>query len=321
MPEGNTHPVGGEAPVLLAGTTRAGTTLLSLMLGHHPRIAFVGELEWVWDHPHAPGDLPSYHRWVLTNRHFRNHGLHLDTSLDFDGLVRSFAARMRKLGDPKKKPIYGFQLHRHYDEALDAWPEARVIHIVRDGRDVCASWLKFGWLGNAYKAGVEWRDALDAWERTKARIDPKRVAEVRFEDLIAAPEREVTRLCAHLGTSFDPATLRYHEDTTYEPVDPKQAEKWRKQLSPREIRLFESVAGETLARYGYPPSGQPQQSLPPGASVALNLHNRLSHHRKRLERLGPSLWLADIVGRHVGPSWLESAVQLHINELENAEMK
>ena len=36
-------------PLFLVGTTRSGTTLLSLMLGHHPQIAFVGEYEWVWD--------------------------------------------------------------------------------------------------------------------------------------------------------------------------------------------------------------------------------------------------------------------------------
>jgi len=313
-----------EEPIFLAGTTRSGTTLLSLMLGHHPEIAFVGELEWVWDF--APNTavpaLEPYYAWLATHRHYLSHRLRVDRSLGFEDLARSFLEQMRAQVDPMaRRPQVGCQVHRHYAEALSIWPRARFIHIVRDGRDVCASWIRFGWLGNAYEGGLRWGKALAEWMAVKERVDAARRTELRFEDLIRFPERELARLCAFIGTPFSDAMLRYHEDTTYEPVDPAQASKWRSQLTTRDVRLFETVASQDLIANGYALSGERPYPLRPWSHPLLRIDGKLRHHRARARIYGTRLWLADILARRMGVQSLRDRVRLALNDVENARIK
>jgi hypothetical protein len=316
-------------PILLCGSTRSGTTLLSLMLGHHPEIAFVGELEWIWDFPdrtnlterHAP--LPeSYRRFLRTHRGYSHSRLQLEDSLTLDELPASMLGQMRDRTDPlQRKPRFGCQVHRHYREAFEQWPEARVIHIVRDGRDVCASWLKLGWLGNAYRGALRWRDSLDEWEQLENDIPAAQRIELRFEDLIREPAQQLERLCAFLGVRYDDAMLRYHEDTTYEPIDPRQASKWRTQLTERDVRVFEAVAGQALQRHGYAPSGAAPYAIKPWTKAWLDVENTLRHHQKRADMLGPRLWLSDVLARRLGPRWLKERVRMQLNAFEAARLQ
>jgi len=313
-----------EAPVLLVGTTRSGTSLLSLMLGHHPQIAFAGELEWVWDfapNSEAP-PLEAYYAWLATHRHYLHHRLRADRSLGFADLARSFLDQMRSAVDPgAMRPHVGCQVHRHYAHALSLWPRARFIHIVRDGRDVCASWIRFGWLGNGYEAGLRWQEALAEWRAIKPRVEPARRTEIRFEDLVRSPQRELARLCDFIGTSFSDAMLRYHEDTSYGPVDPEQAGKWREQLAARDLRLFEAVAGPDLTANGYDLSGECLYELRPWSHLLLQLQGKLRRHRARARIYGPKLWLADILARRIGVRSLRDRVRLALNRVENTRMK
>jgi len=313
-----------DEPVFLVGATRSGTTLLSLMLGHHPSIAFVGEFEWPWDF--APDavrpELQPYHAWLATNRHFRHHDLHVDRSLRFEELVRDFLRQMRASVDPgATRPHVGCQVHRHYAHALSIWPKARFIHIVRDGRDVCASWIKLGWLGNAYVGGQHWRALLAEWAEVAPQIDAARRTEIRFEDLIQAPERELARLCTFIGVPYSDAMLRYHEDTTYERIDPSQGGKWRLQLKRREIRVFEALAAKELVSNGYALSGEPPYPLRPLSRFLLRIDSKLKHHRARVRNFGFRLWLADILTRRLGLETLHARVRLALNEVENSRIR
>jgi hypothetical protein len=294
------------------------------MLGHHPQIAFLGELEWIWDHidEGRGSSMADYYEWLKTHRHFRAHGLRIDRSLAFDDLVRAFLKQMRASTDPNSQRDHvGCQVHRHYARALAVWPRARFIHIVRDGRDVCASWIKFGWIGNAYEGGANWRDAMDEWATVKARIDATRRIELRFEDLLRAPRQELERLCEFLRVPYSDAMLRYHEDTSYEPIDASKIGSGYRQLGSRGVRLFEAVAAEALAAHGYPPSGELPYSLTPWSRPLLSLDNKLRHHAARARLLGLRLWLADILARRLGVRALRERVRLALNDIENARLQ
>jgi hypothetical protein len=310
--------------VFLVGSTRSGTTLLELMLDHHPEICFPGEFELAVDLVSDEGVLPPldvYRSWLATNRHFLHHALEIDPSLDYADLVKDFLLQMKRKAGAEGKPIVGALVHRHYGRLLHLWPKASFVHIVRDPRDVSTSWLRMGWVGSPYGAGLQWRSAEALWDRVAASLPAARRHELRFEDLITRPREELERLCRFLCVRFGESMLDYSRDTTYGPVDPGQAEKWRTELSPRAIRHVEAGAGDLLAERGYPRSGLPALRIGALGRVLLSLEERLGRMRGRQRTYGWRLWCEDAVARRIGsPAWRRK-VQLRVHDVINAGLQ
>ena len=111
----------------LVGATRSGTTLLGLMLDHHPDVTFPGEFEFALDlMPSADAfpALPAYYDWLATNRHYRWHRPAIDPTLTYPELVRSFLLQMKQAAGGESKPWVGAAVHRHFDRLYALWPEA-----------------------------------------------------------------------------------------------------------------------------------------------------------------------------------------------------
>ena len=93
-------------------------------------------------------------------------------------------------------------------------PEARFIHVIRDGRDAGLSQNKR--IAKRGKSGVPPREMARRWRKriVKSRIDAEEVEhyiEVRYEDMITDTEGVLRRVCDFVELEFDPAMLRYHE--------------------------------------------------------------------------------------------------------------
>jgi hypothetical protein len=316
--------VSGGEPVFLVGTTRSGTTLLRLMLDHHSQLSLPGEFEFAVELVADDGRFPSlddYCDWLGTNRHFLYHALEIDSSLDYPGLVNDFLLQMRRSSGAEEKPIAGAVVHRHYERLLHLWPMASFIHIVRDPRDVCASWLRMGWVGSPWGGGREWRRAELQWDHLRASLPPTRRHELRFEDLIARPRESLESLCRFLTVPFEETMLDYSRDSTYEPVDPSQAEKWRKELSPASVQRVEAGAGDLLMQRGYPHSGFPE--LRPGAlrHAFLSIEDRIGRIRGRLRTYGGRIWWEDVLARRIGSRAWHRRVQLRMHAVTNRRLK
>ena len=153
-----------KKPIFLVGSERSGTTLTRLMLDHHPMIAFFFEFEYSilsMSDDGAWPDLGEYIAHLRNDRIFNHAQLSIDESLDFPHLVDSFLVQKR---DRDHKPIVGATVHYHFDRLLKVWPDARFIHILRDGRDVARSIMEMGWAGNMYTAVNHWIHAERLWE-------------------------------------------------------------------------------------------------------------------------------------------------------------
>lgn len=320
--------VDSEHPIFLVGSTRSGTTLLSLMLRQHPRIAYAGELEWVWDFPFkgepvletVPPD--GYHDWLRTQRHFQHHHLEADSSLTFRELVESLVWQMRADADPGgQKTWVAWTMHRHLPQVLRIWPNARLIHLVRDGRDVCASWIRHGWIGSGYEAAPGWVDELVTWRAVASGVDSRQRMEMRFEHLVTDPVRELRRLCTFIGEHYEDEMLRYPERSTYGPVDPDQAGKWASQLGVHDLRLFEALAGEELVRQGYALSGKPSFPMHPVIDPWLTLEAKLRRHRANARTFGLGLHLANVLANRVGPQWFKERIRNELNSITEANLK
>jgi hypothetical protein len=293
-------------PSFLVGAERSGTTLLRLMLYHHPRIAWSGEFEYAVDLlPGSPeGRWPEpgeYAEYLQRNRIFRlSHGLRANPELgDYRLMVDDFLEQTRaKQG--ADRPIIGATVHRHFDRLLWIWPDARFIHLVRDGRDVARSTIEMGWAGNYWTGVVPWIEAEELWLRVREGLEPGRWLDVSYESLIVDPERELGRVCEFLGVSFDPAMLEYHRDTTYGKPDPKLIQQWRRRLKPEELRLAEARIGPMLVERGYELSGQPGLEVSALRRRVLAAQDRWARARFRRKRYGWGDYLAEMAARRLG---------------------
>ena len=83
------------------------------------------------------------------------------------------------------------------------WPEARCLHIVRDPRDNFASYRRKHPEWSAASFGYSWRRSLRRGEENRSHYGESRYLMMRYEDLLAKPERELGRIANFLGIRFD----------------------------------------------------------------------------------------------------------------------
>jgi hypothetical protein len=310
-------------PFFLVASQRSGTTLLRLMLDQHPEIAFQHEFELAIEQVTDSGEWPpidDYHAWLETNRDFHHSGYTIDPSLDYPHLVDSFLRQKQAVsGD---KPIVGATVHLHFDRLIHLWPNARFIHLLRDGRDVTRSVLAKQWAGNSYHAAGWWLDAEGCWTTLASHLDEDQKIEVRYEDLVVEPERELRRLCAFIGVQFHEAMLEYTRNAVQYPrPDPKLACQWKSKLPEREVRSIESRIGSMLAERGYELSGLPHLDIGPFKHRLLLFQSRLIRLPYRMDRYGVMLVLSDLLSQRLRIAAWQRRVALQINTLDEMYLK
>jgi hypothetical protein len=256
---------------------------------------------------HRWPNMADYHHWLTTQRIFVATGFQVDPALTYPQLMDSF---LQQKARQSNKPIVGATIHRHFDRILRIWPEARFIHLIRDGRDVARSCVTMGWAGNVWTGCERWIEAEQLWQRMAAQLPRERWTELTHEQLTREPEQSLADLCRFIGVDHDDAMLRYSDNTTYERPDPTLLEQWRRKLAPDQVQLVESRIGDMLVERGYPLSDLPQITVSPARQAALRLHDRWGRMRFRQRRLGLPLWSADVISRRIGTQrWQEKVRQ------------
>jgi hypothetical protein len=155
------------------------------------------------------------------------------------------------------------------------WPQARFVHLIRDGRDVYLSTVNWKrqarWLDSAFvtwrddavtTAALRWRWNVRLGREAGQPLGPGLYYELRYEALVVRPDQECARLCAFLGVPYDARMLRFHEGRTkanpeldakkgWRPITPGLRD-WRTQMGAAEVERFEAAAGDLLEELGYP---------------------------------------------------------------------
>lgn len=156
----------------------------------------------------------------------------------------------------------------------EVFPDARFVHIVRDGRSVAASLLRVpwwkGWEGPenwrfgpltpeeaelwrgfdrsfVALAGIEWNRIMEAMERSRDLVPSRDWHTIRYEDLCRNPREEFERVLEFAELDASPTFLDSVEDFGLESRNPK----WRKHLSPGQQAVLEEVVREQLDAHGY----------------------------------------------------------------------
>jgi hypothetical protein len=274
--------------VFLVGSARSGTTLLRRIVNAHPAIAITRETHWVprWYErrlgltpdghvtPKLLVHLFGYHR-------FERFGIPRDELAELAyaepsvSYARFVSAFYDLYGQRKGKLLVGDktgEYARRLPTLHELWPRARIVHLIRDGRDVCLSVLAWKdrpsasrfstWSSDRVSTCALWWMRNVALAREAGATLGDRYHEVRYEELARDPERVCRDLCAFLDLPYDEAMLRFHEGRTraepgltakqaWLPVTPGLRD-WMTQMADPDVERFEAAAGDILDELGYP---------------------------------------------------------------------
>lgn len=294
-----------EPFLFVVGAGRSGTTLLTALLDSHPQLSIPGESGGFifrfclgresWD-PHGnviddPGVVARgstsapepysretlealmaelgaerrYQLWGIDNAEVVELAAASRAATRADFIRSVYGAYAAHRGKPRfgdKTPDHVLYMRT----VAELFPEAIFVHLIRDGRNVALALrdTSFG-TGDAREAGEYWRLRVTTGAETGASLGPGRYHHLRYEDLVAEPERELRRICEFAQLPFEPGMLDHNAAAERQlsmspiPAEDKSLLRpitsglrdWRTQMSESDRLAFESVAGDTLKRFGY----------------------------------------------------------------------
>ncbi len=255
LPELDSASLGlAEAPVrpfVLYGALRSGTTLLSLMLGGHPRLHFHGESDFLFDHVRRVDET-----WIVDLDRLGGDRVFLKSRLPLPGTndARAAVAELIAGLQARRPGRLLLVLHRNLDLAYALVGPLDTLHLLRDPRDVARSSVKIGFAGRYAFGADHWMTTERTWARCAAEPDARR-HEVRYEDLVSSPVDELAEICRFLGIPYDDGLFAYVDGSGYGRPDPRMARQWQKDVAPADIGRLEQRLGPALAQAGYAPSG------------------------------------------------------------------
>ncbi|MBA3743519.1 sulfotransferase [Sporichthya sp.] len=300
-----------ERPILVLGCPRSGTTLLRLMLNAHPRIAIPPETRFA---------LPTYFERTkfgdltqaanrrklaefLTGKpalRWSDHDTDRDATvqaiLDAPPTVGSaLAAVYEQYAARFDKPRWGDKLPtyiEHVRPLLEMFPDAHLVHVLRDGRDCVGSLKRQEWSKRSTPDAIGvWNRAIDYGRKARTSVPAAQWHEVRYEELVSDPEGRLKELCAFLEEDFVPDMLEpakvgakvmpsrkaFHGMLSGS-VTTTSIGGWEKHLEPWESNLMHVVSGKRLRAEGYE---VPKTTRPAPKLIAAHVKAELRDRRSR----------------------------------------
>lgn len=286
--------LGVNPHVFVVGCPRSGTTLLQRMLDNHPQLALANDTHFIprvleKTMPAAVDDALSgrpvsltselveavrgYHRFARLDLCDEAVDRAIDRSSTYGELVANLYGELaRRDGKPlagEKTPDYV----RRMPLLHALCPQARFVHIYRDGRDVALSLLQWAtptkgpgrfklWANEPIAVCALWWQWLVSAGRTAgAGLGESLYLEISYEQLVDRSSAMLTRIADFLDLPMTPNMLAYHvgKIRTDKGLSAKKAwlpptsglRDWRNQMPPRDVELFEALAGDTLEELGY----------------------------------------------------------------------
>jgi Sulfotransferase family len=281
-------------PVYIGGATRSGKTLMRWLLASHPHLAISRRAD-MWPRFYARyGDLgqpenldrcleamlarPQVAGLVTDPQQVRS-----DFACGSPTYGRLFALIQDQYAATCNKPRWGDLsglIERFIDPVTRAYPEARILHLIRDPRDRHeAVTARAGPLrpGSAGRSAASWLRSARLARRNAAEW-PDNYRIVRYETLVSRPEETMREVCSFLGEDYEPemlqlvATRRYDDERAQDggsPVSRAYVGHYRGRISPADVAFIQSVAGRPMDDFGYARERMPR-GLTARARLALH---------------------------------------------------
>lgn len=266
----------------IVGCQRSGTTLLRLILNSHSQIAIPEEGTF----------------WMPLLRRFRNRSNEHISRKELENILKYISKNSQfKLWCMNPIPVINEILswkqctlrdlmeafYKHYAilQNKNIWgdktpsffrmipvlnkifPEAKFIHVVRDGRDVFLSWRRMNSLmNNLSLCAIEWKYKVVKARKDLEKLPTNKWIEIKYEDLVKNPENIVKKICEFLGIDYEKEMLlfyrkstkyigKHHSGLIFKPISKSSLEKYKRELSFKDIRKFELLTKDVLKLYKY----------------------------------------------------------------------
>ncbi len=278
-----------ERPFFVVSSGRTGTTLLASILDRHPEVLVPPE-QFVMANAIIKYRLLNYLEWldlvsIIVGEFARSKGT-MNWELKVNELIQDLAnlpveerslgkifdALFRSYGTQKGYSfrIWGDKspLSTDYMELIaPVFPEAKYLGLVRDGRDVIASIYKKNPDADVPYATKKWNHAIAMQRKLQKKLGPDQFKQVRYEDLVREPEKIMREICDFLEVEYTPAILETQDDyleklgavgdteafrNVAKPINPDSIGKWRKNLSPQQLKDLMPLIEENLKALNYP---------------------------------------------------------------------
>lgn len=276
-------PPTNTTPFFIVGSGRSGSTLLRMILSGHSRVAIPPETWYLLplvellplsgalscnQIDKAIEIMTQHYRWPdlkIDAQEFARqvHALENPTLRDILDVVyrQKIAEEKKEIWGDKTPPYVEIipQLHRLY-------PEAKFLHLVRDGRDVTKSFHTKGWYGPwLFSNTREWKRSINLYEKYNTAEYSTIMMNVRYEDLVLDTEETVRKICLFLRLEFEPSMLEWQESVKNKVPErelhihtklfrkPKESDifRWRHELSSIDVFAVESFIADELIKSGY----------------------------------------------------------------------
>jgi hypothetical protein len=266
------------------------------MLGSNEEINAPGETDYMFDYLKRTEHSD---RWTCdvealrNDRAFQSQNLGILNTEDGSEITRNLADQLSRRAQGR----LCLCVHGNVEKVSAIFADSKIVHLIRDPRDVANSCIGMGWAGNIYYGIDQWLETEENWDSFAPKRDPQRVLEIYFEELITNPQAELERVCKFLGVPYSPAMLNYSTRTTYGPPDPSTIQQWKSKLRPREVALVELKTKKLLLSRNYKLSGYPLK--PPGVGEKLSLFcaNKIFKWKFGLRRYGIANFILEKITR------------------------
>ena len=275
----------------IIGRPRSGTTLLRLLFESHPNLLIPPESPFIIIHYKKYGKITDWNeqvisdfindlygtryfdKWLIDKEELTNRLLSVKGKNNFQSIVLEVykaynsvypKQEIKMIGD--KNPMYSLYPNRIHQ----LFPESKIIHITRDYRDNYLSLINVNFEVPIVPIVIyRWKYALKKMWRLKAK-NPGLIYSIRYEDLVSDPELHCRRLCDFLGIEFDPSVLSFYEKkeeaqalyagnqdlgkvhkSLFNPISTEKVDKWKSDMTPRQIKIADLVMGSTAEKAGY----------------------------------------------------------------------
>lgn len=279
-----------NTPFFILGNPRSGTSLLRLILNAHPNIVVPPEsgfLQWWypkyrdWSSKDLETRVSEFVQDLLSSKKIEAYCLNkkdleqyifLNKPCNYGDLI---ALVYRYYSSEKELLIWGDKNNYYIDHIpllKKIYPEAKFIHLVRDGRDVACSYLELNRdidLDSKYRPKLpnEISNIADDWKKNNLLIEQELVEtdqiRVRFEDVVLNFDSEMNRILSFLNVPWSDeivnfnlkndeplSTLKWKKKTTM-PIQKNVIKRFENDLNNNEIEIFTKNAESLLKKYGY----------------------------------------------------------------------